>query len=158
MNYGFELDKISITTFYQYLKQRDLLKSHSILKSDIEYYKNWGDSITTHLNKCKGIISDIKKSGKSIVVFGAAAKGCIFLNSLNLTYKDIDYIIDDTDIKQGKYMPGTGLEIVSRDSVNLDDIDYMIILPHNFSEYIIESFKDTYKGRFVTFLPTIEVI
>jgi|APSaa5957512622_1039677.scaffolds.fasta_scaffold02643_4 hypothetical protein len=127
-------------------------------KYDIEYYKNWGDSITTHLNKCKGIISDIKKSGKSIVVFGAAAKGCIFLNSLNLTYKDIDYIIDDTDIKQGKYMPGTGLEIVSRDSVNLDDIDYMIILPHNFSEYIIESFKDTYKGRFVTFLPTIEVI
>jgi len=127
------------------------------LKYDISYYANWALQINCHLDKCKMLLGDLKRS-KKIAIFGAAAKGCIFLNALKITNKDVMYIIDDTDIKQGKYMPGTGLEIVSRDSVNLDDIDYMIILPHNFSEHIIESFKDTYKGRFVIFLPTIKII
>ena len=126
-------------------------------KYDLEYYKNWGLQVNQHLEKCKKIISDIKKENKKIVAFGAAAKGCIFLNASNLTDREIDYIIDDTDIKQGKYMPGTGLKIVSRDNIDFSKIDYILILAHNFSDFIIESFKDNYKGKFITFLPNINI-
>ena len=79
------------------------------------------------------------------------------MNAINLTDKEIDYIIDDTDIKQGKYMPGTGLKIVSRDNIDFNKIDYILILAHNFSDFIIESFKDSYKGKFITFLPNISI-
>jgi hypothetical protein len=124
---------------------------------DLEYYKNWGAQVGEHLDKCKKIILDLKTNNKNIVAFGAAAKGCIFLNAINVTDLEIDYIIDDTDLKQGKYMPGTGLKIVSREGIDFNKIDYILILAHNFSEYIIESFKDTYKGKFITFLPDIKI-
>ena len=88
----------------------------------MEYYKHWGVQVNQHLEKCKKIISDIKLENKTIVAFGAAAKGCIFLNAINLTDKEIEYIIDDTDIKQGKYMPGTGLKIVGRDNIDFNKI------------------------------------
>ena len=124
---------------------------------DLDYYKNWGIQVYKHLNKCKQIIQDLKSENKKIVAFGAAAKGCIFLNALHITDQEIDYIIDDTDIKQGKYMPGTGLKIVSREGIDYSKIDYMLILAHNFSDYIIESFKDQYHGKFIIFLPEISI-
>ncbi len=125
---------------------------------DLDYYKKWGQQVHAHLKICKQIISDLKSQNKKIVAFGAAAKGCIFLNAINITYKEIDYIIDDTDLKQGKFMPGTGLEIKSRKEVDLSSIDYILILAHNFSEFIIESFQGTYKGKFIQFLPEIKII
>lgn len=125
---------------------------------DLEYYKKWGLQVNEHLEKCKKIILDLKLENKKIVAFGAAAKGCIFLNAINLTDKEIDYIIDDTDIKQEKYMPGTGLKIVSRENIDYSEIDYILILAHNFSDFIIDSFKDSYKGKFITFLPNIKIL
>jgi novobiocin biosynthesis protein NovU/D-mycarose 3-C-methyltransferase len=125
---------------------------------DLEYYKNWGNQVYTHLDKCKDIIKQIKSEGKNIVAFGAAAKGCIFLNACGITDSEIDFIIDDTDIKQGKYMPGTCIKIVGREFVNFKEIDYIVVLAHNFADYIIDSFKNNYEGKFITFLPEIKII
>lgn len=127
-------------------------------KFDQNYYKKWGLQVSEHLKKCKQIINELKSENKNIVAFGAAAKGCIFLNAINITNKEIDYIIDDTDIKQGKYMPGTGLKIVGRENIDFESIDYILILAHNFSDYIIDSFKQSYKGKFILFLPEIKII
>lgn len=125
---------------------------------DLEYYKNWGNQVYTHLDKCKDIIKQLKSEGKNIVAFGAAAKGCIFLNACGITDSEIDFIIDDTDIKQDKYMPGTGIKIVGREFVNFKKIDYIVVLAHNFADYIIDSFKNDYEGKFITFLPEIKII
>jgi len=125
---------------------------------DLEYYKNWGNQVYTHLDKCKDIIKQLKLEGKNIVAFGAAAKGCIFLNACGITDSEIDFIIDDTDIKQGKYMPGTGIKIVGREFVNFKEIDYIVVLAHNFADYIIDSFKNDYEGKFITFLPEIKIV
>jgi hypothetical protein len=125
---------------------------------DLEYYKNWGNQVYTHLDKCKDIIKQLKSEGKNIVAFGAAAKGCIFLNACGITDSEIDFIIDDTDIKQGKYMPGTGIKIVGREFVNFKEIDYIVVLAHNFADYIIDSFKNDYEGKFITFLPEIKIV
>jgi hypothetical protein len=124
----------------------------------LEYYKNWGKQVYTHLDKCKDIIKQLKSEGKTIAAFGAAAKGCIFLNACGITDSEIDFIIDDTDIKQGKYMPGTGIKIVGREFVKSKKIDYIVVLAHNFADYIIDSFKNDYDGKFITFLPEIKII
>jgi len=96
-------------------------------------------------------------SFKVIFGFGAAAKGCIFLNSMGLDYNDIPFIIDDTDLKQGKFVPGTGIEIVSREFLKENQPDYILILAHNFTDYIIESLKDIYNGKFIVLLPEIKI-
>jgi len=121
-----------------------------------EYYKNWGTTVKEHLSNCKDVINKLKKDGKRIAGFGAAAKGCIFLNAMGLTDKDLEFIIDDTDIKQNKYVPGTGLKVVPRDILKTENIDVILILAHNFSEYIIKSFENTYNGEFLLLLPEMK--
>lgn len=127
-------------------------------KFDEEYYKEWDKRVNDHLDKCKNLIFDLKSKGYKIAGFGAAAKGCIFLNSIGIDYNHIDYIIDDTDIKQGKFIPGTGIEVVSRKKLKENKVDYIIILTHNFYEFIVDSVKKEYDGKFIVFLPDIKII
>jgi hypothetical protein len=55
-------------------------------------------------------------------------------------------------------VPGTGLRIISRAEFKKTKIDYLIILAHNFKDYIIESLKDEYSGKFIIMFPDIKII
>ena len=124
----------------------------------LDYHVKWGKEVEQHIINSKSFIKQLKAEGKTIYGFGAAAKGCIYLNAMNLTYKDIDYIIDDTDLKQGKFIPGTGIQVVSRDILKENQPDYILILAHNFKDYIIESLNTEYKGKFIILIPEIKEI
>lgn len=131
-----------------YIKSEDL---------DGDYYLNWGENIRQHISNCRNFILDLKKQGASISGFGAAAKGCILLNSVGLDDSIIDYVVDDTDLKQNKFIPGTGIKVVSREYMKNNPTDYLIILAHNFSDYIIKSLP-TYKGKFIILMPNIKTL
>ena len=118
-------------------------------------FESWESKIKSKIQKDKEFLSKI--SG-NIALFGAAAKGCIYLNCIDINDK-FKFIIDDTKEKQGKFSPGTGLEIKDRSIINKEKLDYIVILAHNFKEHIIESLRSSgYNGKFVTMLPNIEVI
>lgn len=115
----------------------------------------WSYQIKEKINKDKEFINNL--SG-DIAVFGAAAKGCVYLNALGIQDK-IKYIIDDTKQKQGKYSPGSGLKIVDRTVLHKDNPKHLIILAHNFAEYISKSLKsEGYKGIILKMLPKIEFL
>ena len=122
-----------------------------------QYCENWGKSTLKKIKLFKKYISDLSKNNV-IVGFGAAAKGCIFLNTCGLDYTNIDFVIDDTVGKQHKFIPGTGIEIVSREILKEKEIDYIIILAHNFKDYIIESLRNQYNGKFIIMFPDIRII
>jgi hypothetical protein len=125
----------------------------------LEDYIKWGNKIKSNISKSKEFLLSLKEQGFKIAGFGAAAKGCIYLNAADINYNQIDYIIDDTNLKQGKFVPGIGAEIVSRKKLQTHPVDYIIILAHNFSEYIIKSLKqDGYQGKFIIFLPELKII
>jgi hypothetical protein len=124
----------------------------------LDYHIKWGEQVQEHIKNSREFIKKIKNSGKTIYGFGAAAKGCIYLNAMGLTDLHIDYIIDDTDLKQGKFVPGTGIKIVSRDILKEKQPDYILVLAHNFADYIIESLKESYSGGFITLIPNIKTI
>jgi methylation protein EvaC len=122
-------------------------------------YINWGKGIRADLDKSLTLIKKLKDKGSKIAGFGAAAKGCIYLNASGIDHNYIDYVIDDTNLKQGKFIPGTGIKIVSREVLKSNPVEYIIILAHNFSEYIIKSLRqDGYSGKFIVFLPKPKVI
>jgi hypothetical protein len=128
-------------------------------KFTVESYIKWGENIKNNIRKSKEFILSLKDKGVKIAGFGAAAKGCTYLNAAKIDYNIIDYIVDDTNIKQGKFVPGTGIEIVSREKLKTNPVDYIIILAHNFSDYIIKLLKqDGYKGKFIILLPEIKEI
>ena len=122
-----------------------------------EYCLKWGRRTKEKILSYKKFMVDLLAHGKSIACFGAAAKGCVFLNSCEIDYGIIRYVIDDTPFKQGKFIPGTGIEVVSREILKSNPTDYIIILAHNFKDYIINSLKD-YKGKFIIMFPDISII
>ena len=122
----------------------------------LEYHIEWGMRIKEQIEKSKNFIKNLKNDGNIIYGFGAAAKGCIYLTAMGLTDNDIEYIIDDTDIKQGKFVPGTVIKIVSRDILKEKQPDYILILAHNFADYIMESLKESYSGNFIILIPNIK--
>lgn len=124
-----------------------------------QYYKDWGEVIQTHISDCNGFLKMLKADSSNIIGFGAAAKGCIFLNSAKIDDAILDVVIDDTDLKQGKFIPGTGIQIKDRTYINENKVDYILILAHNFKDVIIESLRnDGYVGKFIILFPQIKII
>lgn len=134
-----------------------LISEEQILNE--QYYKTWGNTISTHIENCKDYLKLTKCVGANIVGFGAAAKGCIFLNSAKIDNTILDAVIDDTDLKQNKFIPGTGIQIKSRDYLKTHKVDIILILAHNFKDVIIESLRnDGYEGQFIVLFPEITII
>jgi hypothetical protein len=126
---------------------------------DQKYYEDWGEVIEEHISDCNGFLRMLKADGSNIIGFGAAAKGCIFLNSAKIDDAILDVVIDDTDLKQGKFIPGTGIQIKDRTYINENKVDYILILAHNFKDVIIESLRnDGYGGKFIILFPQIKII
>jgi len=123
-----------------------------------EYFLKWGKRTQEKILNYKQFIMDLISKGKSIAAFGAAAKGCVFLNSCEIDHNLVKFIIDDTPFKQGKFVPGTGIEVVSREILKSQKIDYLIILAHNFKDYIIDSLKGQFDGKFIFMFPDIKIL
>lgn len=89
--------------------------------------------------------------------FGAAAKGCVFLDAINCSLETMpdSFVIDDTPAKQGLFVPGTGFEVCSRQKLDEESVDNIVILAHNFADYIAASLCRNFSGNVYTCLPTI---
>tara|TARA_B100000579_G_scaffold403487_1_gene387541 strand:+ start:3340 stop:4524 length:1185 start_codon:yes stop_codon:yes gene_type:complete len=115
--------------------------------------------------KIQDDIKYIKELNGKTIFFGAAAKGVVYLNALGITSKTMpnSYVIDDTIEKQGLYIPGTGLKIYSRNKLSKDDVDNIIILSHNYYDYIVNSLRNdmslelSNKCKIMTMFPAIQI-
>jgi hypothetical protein len=108
----------------------------------------------------------LERNGVHLISINDEADAKEFLDQNGFVYSDLkttgDVIIasvsDDTDLKQEKYIPGTGIQIHSREYLKNNNVDYILILAHNFKDIIIESLKDEYKGKFIVLFPKPEII
>jgi len=127
-------------------------------KYDLNYHLEWGDKIHKYIQDSKDFLLNLKSDGSKIFGFGAAAKGCVYLNAMNVGNDLIDVIIDDTDLKQEKFVPGVGIQVKSREFLKENKPDYILILAHNFSNFIMESLKSLYDGKYILLIPEIKII
>ena len=100
-----------------------------------------------------------KKKNKKIIAYGAAAKGNTFLNYCGIGSEFIDFVVDRSKFKQGKYLPGNNIPIVSEEKLIDHKPDYIIILPWNLTEEIIQqlSYAKKWGCLFVTFIPKLKI-
>ena len=107
------------------------------------------------------LLGRLKAEGKTIVGFGAPAKATTLLFHFGLGSDTLDYLIDDSPLKQGLYSPGHHLPV--RPSSSLYDParrpDYALILAWNFAESIITNHQAYLAagGHFIIPLPAVEV-
>jgi SAM-dependent methyltransferase len=106
------------------------------------------------------ILYKLKKQGKKIVGFGAPAKATTLMHYFNIDGSIIDYIVDDSKLKQNMCTPGYHIPIFETDRLYTDKPDYVLILAWNFSKFIIEKHSQFLEagGHFITPLPKIQEI
>ncbi|MDG2208248.1 MAG: class I SAM-dependent methyltransferase [Pirellulales bacterium] len=138
---------------------RDLLDEEKGWVKRLEYYQAFGervDSLRTHLTK---LLQNLKAEDKRIAVYGASAKGSTLLNYFDLGDDLLDFVVDRSTVKQGRYTPGTHLQICDPEKLVTDRPDYVLLLTWNFSEEILQQQSEYRRrgGRFIIPIPEVRV-
>ena len=122
--------------------------------------KAFGHRIEAVGAELKTVLSLFKAEGKSIAGFGAPAKATTLMYHFGIGPEFIDFIIDDSPLKQGLYSPGMHIPILSSAAIAERKPDVLVLLAWNFAEPIIAknaAFQQA-GGRFLVPLPRVEVI
>ena len=100
-----------------------------------------------------------KNEGKSIVGYGAPAKGNTLLNYCGMRTDFIDYTVDRSPHKQGHFLPGTHIPIYHPERIKETKPDYVVILPWNLKDEIMPQMAHIrqWNGHFVTLIPGVRV-
>lgn len=107
-----------------------------------------------------GLLRRLKAEGKTIGAFGAPAKATTLMYHFAIGPELIDFIIDDSPLKQGLYSPGMHIPVLSSAAIAERKPDYLVVLAWNFAQPIIAknaAFREA-GGRFIVPLPKVEVI
>ncbi|MFL6196446.1 MAG: methyltransferase domain-containing protein [Thermoanaerobaculia bacterium] len=101
-----------------------------------------------------------KEEGKSIAGYGAPAKGNTLLNYCGVRTDFLDYTVDRSPHKQGRYLPGVRVPIHGPDRLRETRPDYVLILPWNLKDEIVGQMADvrSWGGRFVVAIPEVQVL
>ncbi|WP_269625219.1 class I SAM-dependent methyltransferase [Prochlorococcus marinus] len=176
-NNGFEIFNIehvdshggSVRIFTQ-LKRGQFDISDSVVKfikeekelglDNLTTYLNFSDKIKSLARELNSLLRTLKSKGKTIVGYGAPAKATTLLHHFDIGSDILSYIVDDSKWKQNLYTPGMHIPIVSKQFLQENKPDYILILAWNFSSSIIKNNMDFHNsgGKFIIPLPKIEVI
>jgi dTDP-4-dehydrorhamnose reductase len=108
-------------------------------------------------NDINFILNSLIKGGKKIAGYGASAKSTTFLHQFKLSRDIFEFIIDDNIYKQQFYSPGLHIPIRSFDILQIEKIDYIIILSWNFVNELIEKLEPYRKNGTRIIIPFPEI-
>ena len=124
------------------------------------YYEGFSERVRETKRGLLEFLIREKRDGKSIVGYGAPAKGNTLLNYCGVRGDFLDYTVDRSPHKQGLFLPGTRIPIRAPEAIFETRPDYVLILPWNLRAEIAEQMAGIreWKGRFVVAIPGIELL
>jgi 2-polyprenyl-3-methyl-5-hydroxy-6-metoxy-1,4-benzoquinol methylase len=127
--------------------------------TDLEIYHRFGEKVKESKRKILDFMLNAKRENKSIAAYGAPAKGNTLLNYCGIRNDFIDYAVDKNPHKQKHFLPGTRIPIYNPDKIRETKPDYLLILPWNIKEEIMEQMSHIreWKGKFAVLIPEVQV-
>ena len=128
---------------------------------NLNYFKKFEKKINKQKSDIIKILDELILRNKKIIGFGASGRGTTFLNFCKIKKKYINYIIDGSPLRAGKFMPGLKIPIKNLDYLkkNADNIDYVLIIAWNYKKSIIEQVKKINKKiKFIIPFPSPKII
>ena len=101
-----------------------------------------------------------KRQGEKVIAYGAAAKGNTLLNYAGVKPDLLAFVCDAAPSKQGKFMPGSHIPILSADKLAQLTPDYVLVLPWNIAEEVMQQNADLRKSgtKFVVAVPSLKIL
>jgi hypothetical protein len=114
------------------------------------------EAVVTGLN---AFLAQAGADGKRVAAWGAAAKGNTLLNVAGVKAGQIDFVVDRNPAKQGHYLPGSHIPVVTPQTLFDRKPDYLLILPWNLAGEIRAEAADIrqWGGKFVTAIPDLRI-
>lgn len=126
----------------------------------LEFYRGFGRKVEQLRQGLLDLLHQLKANGKRIAVYGASAKGSTLMNYFGIGADLLEYVVDRSVAKQGKFTPGTHLPIYSPVHLLEDMPDYVLNLSWNFTDEILRQQAD-YRdrgGKFIVPIPQLRVL
>jgi len=139
----------NVFKFIQNEKEFDLYSNQT--------YQNFTEKLNILKNNLQNLIKDIRVKGGKISCYGCPAKFALFSKFFELNDNIIEYVVDDSSLKQGRFSPGKKIPIVNKEYFYKNPTDYCIISVWNMAEAIINNNKE-YKGKFIIPMPDLKII
>ena len=138
-----------------------------IIDEELAFGINDFKTYATLQGRAKKLAQDLRKFlieqkalKKSVVGYGAAAKGITFINFAEIGAELIPLVYDAAKSKQGKYLPGSHIPILDPASLYKNRPDWIVIFPWNIASEVIESFSDLAKSgtKFAVAMPELKTV
>ena len=118
-------------------------------------FRSFSDRVALLRGTLRELLNGLKRDGQRIAAYGAAAKGSTLLNYCSIDGALIDFVVDRSPYKQGRYMPGVHLPIYSPARLLEEMPDYVLLLTWNFAQEIVAQQREYHErgGRFILPVP-----
>ncbi len=139
--------------------QRLIAEEHRAGLASVEGY----DSFARQVKQTKLALVDFlltaAQQGKSVAGYGAPGKSATLLHYCGIGRDLIEYTVDRSPYKQGRFLPGTHIPIYHPDRIRETKPDYVVILPWNLKDEIMKQlhFIGEWGGRFVVPIPKVAI-
>jgi len=121
---------------------------------------DFGDRVRARRDALHALVSDLRRSGRRVVGYGAAGRSTILLNFCRLGPELVDYVVDMSPLRYGKYVPGVNVPVVSPEVFHDDPPDLAIMTAWNYEPEIVakEQAFLARGGRFIVPLPDVRIV
>ena len=128
--------------------------------SRLETYASFDEQVKETKRALLEFLIRAKRAGKRLAGYGAPGKGNTLLNYCGIRTDFLDYTVDRSPYKQGKFTPGTRIPILHPDKIAQTRPDYVFILPWNLKDEIVRQMAHVrdWGGKFVVPIPTVSVL
>jgi len=135
------------------------LREQSAGFDQVETYSRFAEQVKETKRKLLEFLVHAKQSGKKIAAYGAAAKGNTLLNYCGVREDFIDYVVDRSPYKQGKFLPGVRIPIYPPEHIRETRPDYLLILPWNLKDEVMKksAYIREWGGQFIVPIPEVRV-
>ena len=127
---------------------------------DLPLYQDFAAKVKTTKREILKLLIRLKQDDKTIVAYGAPAKGNTLLNYCGIRTDFIDYTVDRNPQKQNHYLPGSHIPIKAPAKIRETKPDYVFILPWNLKEEILDqlAYIRNWGGKFIIPIPEVKVL